>query len=96
MDSGLIVIVMMTIPSMAFLFLFTVLRTHKVSEEKLRKIFKDDIDKILKAKDDEELKQIIRGLSKKQKKQLKVLLESQDIRDVLKAIKVHITKEIKE
>ena len=93
MDSGLIVIVMMTIPSMAIVFLITILKSQKVSKEKLEKIFgKENITKILEAKTEEEIKEIIRTLHKSKKKKLKTLLESQDIREVLKAIDEHIKK----
>ena len=93
MDSGLIVIVMMTIPSMAIVFLITILKTQKVSKEKLEKIFgEENISKILEAKTEEEIKEIIRTLHKSKKKKLKTLLESQDIREVLKAINEHIKK----
>jgi len=94
MDSGLIVIVMMVIPSMAFVFLITILKTQKVSAEKLKKIFgEENILKIIEAKTEEEIKEIIRTLHKSKKKALKTLLESQDIRDVLKAIDEHIRKD---
>jgi vacuolar-type H+-ATPase subunit C/Vma6 len=91
MDSGLIIIVMMVIPSMAIVFLITILKTQKVSKEKLIKIFGEkNITKILEAKTEDEIKQIIRSLHKSKKKKLKTLLESQDIRDVLDAINKHI------
>jgi len=94
MDSGLIVIVMMVIPSMAIVFLMTILKSQKVSKEKLEKIFgEENILKIIEAKTEEEIKEIIRSLHKSQKKKLKTLLESQDIRDVLKAINEHIRKD---
>jgi len=97
MNSGLIVIVMMVIPSMAFVFLITILKTQKVSAEKLRKIFgEENIIKIMEAKTEEEIKEIIRSLHKSKKKALKTLLESQDIGDVLKAINEHIRKEKQE
>jgi vacuolar-type H+-ATPase subunit C/Vma6 len=93
MDSGLIIIVMMVIPSMAIVFLITILKTQKVSKEKLIKIFGEkNITKILEAKTEDEIKQIIRSLHKSKKKKLKTLLESQDIRDVLAAINKHIKK----
>ena len=50
------------------------------------------VDKIKKAKDDEEIKAIIRSLKRRRKTKLKTLLESQDIRDAVKAIKKHILK----
>jgi len=94
MDSGLIVIVMMVIPSMAIVFLITILKTQKVSKEKLEKIFgEENIIKIIEAKTEDEIKEIIRTLHKSKKKALKTLLESQDIREVLKAIDEHIRKD---
>ena len=94
MESGLIVIVMTIIPSMAIVFLITILKTQKVSKEKLEKIFgKENVLKIIEAKTEEEIKEIIRSLHKSQKKKLKTLLESQDIREVLKAIDEHIRKD---
>jgi vacuolar-type H+-ATPase subunit C/Vma6 len=90
-DAGLIVIVMTIIPSMAFVFLITILKTQKVTKEKLEKIFGDEnILKIKNAKTEEEIKEVIRNLHKSQKKKLKTLLESQDIRDVIKALEEHI------
>lgn len=90
-DSGLIVIVMMVIPSMAFVFLITILKTQKVTKEKIEKIFGEkNILKIKAAKTEEEIKEIIRSLHKSQKKKLKTLLESHDIRDVIKALEEHI------
>jgi len=95
-DSGLIVLVMLIIPSMAFVFLIVILRTQKVTPEKLKKIFgEDNILKILEARSEEEIKEIIRSLHKSRKKKLKTLLESQDIRDVLKALEEHILKKDK-
>jgi flagellar motility protein MotE (MotC chaperone) len=90
-DSGLIVLVMIIIPSMAFVFLLTILKTQKVTKEKLEKIFGEkNIEKIKNAKTEEEIKEIIRSLHKSQKRKLKTLLESQDIREVIKAIEEHI------
>jgi Mg/Co/Ni transporter MgtE len=93
MDSGLIIIVMMIIPSISIIFLITILKPQKVNKEKLVKIFgEENIAKILEAKTEDEIKQIIRSLHKSKKKKLKTLLESQDIRDVLAAINKHIKK----
>jgi len=93
-NSGLIIIVMMVIPSMSFIFLFTILKTQKVTKKKIEKIFgKENILKVIEAKTEEEIKEIIRGLPKSKKKKLKTLLESQDIRDVVNILKKHIRKE---
>ncbi len=89
--TGLIVGVGVLIFSLAFIFLFVILIPTKVTKEKLIKIIgKENIEKIKQAKDDEEIKEIIRNLPKKSKNRLKTLLESQDIRDVLKALHEHI------
>jgi len=79
--------------SLAFIFIVLLLIPTKVTKEKLEKIFgKEVVEKIKNAKDEEEIKAIIRSLPKKKKIKLKTLLESQDIRDVLKAINEHILK----
>ena len=89
--TGLIVGVGVLIFSLAFIFLFIILIPSKVTKEKLIKIIgEDNIEKIKQAKDDEEIKEIIRKKKKKSKNRLKTLLESQDIRDVLKALHEHI------
>jgi RNA polymerase-interacting CarD/CdnL/TRCF family regulator len=76
--------------SMSILFLISVTREIKVTPEKLIKIFgKENIEKI-KTASEEEIKEIIRNLPKRKKVKLKSLLESQDIRDVLKALDEHI------
>jgi len=79
--------------SLAFIFIVLLLIPTKVTKEKLEKIFgKEVVEKIKNAKDEEEIKAIIRSLPKKKKNKLKTLLESQDIRDVIKAINEHILK----
>ena len=80
--------------SLAFIFMAIILMPTKVTKEKLEKILgKEVIKEIEKVKDDEaKIKEIIRGLSKKQKNKLKTLLESQDVRDVIKALNEHIFK----
>ncbi len=89
--TGLIVGVGVLIFSLAFIFLFIILIPSKITKEKLIKIIgEENIEKIKQAKDDEEIKEIIRNLPKKSKNRLKTLLESQDIRDVLKALHEHI------
>ena len=77
--------------SLAFIFVVLLLLPNKVTKEKLEKVLgKDVIEKIKSAKDEEEIKAIIRALPKRKKWKLKTLLESQDIRDVLKALNEHI------
>jgi len=79
--------------SLAFIFMVMLLIPTKVTKEKLEKIFGNEIvEKIKNAKDEDEIKAIIRSLPKRKKIKLKTLLESQDIRDVLKAINEHILK----
>lgn len=80
--------------SLAFIFMFLILMPNKVTKEKLIKIIgEEEIEKIKKAKDEEEIKSIIRALPKKKRSRLKTLMESQDIRDVLKALNEHILGE---
>ena len=90
----LIYIVGLSIASIAFIFMFLILKPSKVTKEKLEKVLgQDTVEKIKQAKDDEEIKTIIRSLPKLRKAKLKTLMESQDIRDVLKAIHEHILKD---
>ena len=92
--AGLIMLVGVGIFSMAFIFLFILLIPTKVTKEKLIKIIgEENVKKIKEAKDDEEIKAIIRSLPKRKRSKLKTLMESQDIRDVLKAIHEHILKD---
>ena len=92
--TGLIIGVGVMIFSLAFIFLFILFIPNKVTKEKLIKIIgEENIEKIKQAKDDEEIKKIIRALPKKRRSKLKTLMESQDIRDVLKALHEHILKE---
>ena len=89
--TGLIIGVGVMIFSLAFIFLFILLIPNKVTKEKLIKIIGEkEIEKIKNAKDDEEIKSIIRSLPKRKRSKLKTLMESQDIRDVLKALHEHI------
>ena len=80
--------------SLAFIFMATILLPNKVTKEKLEKILgQKAIEEIKKVQNEEEkIVEIIRNLSKKQKAKLKTLLESQDVRDVIQAIKEHILK----
>ncbi len=92
----MIVIIGLSISSMAFILLFSLLKETKVTEEKLRKILGEKAcNELCNAKNEEEIKEIIRGLKKSQKWKLKTLLESQDIRDAIKAIRIHIIKDLK-
>jgi hypothetical protein len=77
--------------SLAVIFLLLILKPNIVTKEKLEKILGEEtIKKLKNAKDEEEMKQIIRALPKNVRTKLKVLLESQDIRDAIKAINEHI------
>ena len=80
--------------SLAFIFMIIILIPTKVTREKLEKILGEKvIEEIKQVKDDEKkIIEIIRNLSKKQKNRLKTLLESQDVRDVIKALNEHILK----
>ncbi len=90
----LIYLVGFMIASLAFIFMFLILKPTKVTKEKLIKVLGEEaVEKIKKAKDDEEIKAIIRALPKRRRSKLKVLMESQDIRDVLNAIHEHILKD---
>ena len=90
----MIMIITLSSASMSIIFLISVLGNSEVNEEKLTKILGEEkIEEIKKAQNDEEVKEIIRQLTKKQKRKLKILLESQDIRIALNALKVHIRKE---
>ncbi|WP_457560811.1 4-hydroxy-3-methylbut-2-en-1-yl diphosphate synthase [Caminibacter sp.] len=92
--STLIYIVGLSIVSMAFIFIFLLLKPNKVTREKLVKILGDDVvEKLKAAKDDDERKAIIRSLSRLKRSKLKTLMESQDIRDLLKAIHEHILED---
>lgn len=85
--SGLIYTVAFLIVSLAFIFILLLLKPTKVTKEKFLKILGEEaVEKIKKAKNEDEIKQIIRSLKKSQRTKLKTLFESQDIRDVLKAV----------
>ena len=89
----MIMVVGLTIASMAFIFVFSLLKENKVDEKSLRKVLGDDVcDALCKAESEEEMKKIIRGLKKSKKWKLKTLLESQDIRDVIKAVNTYLKK----
>jgi hypothetical protein len=89
--SFLLYAVALLIASLAFVFMFLILKPSKVTKEKLEKILGEEVvEKLKKAKDEEEMKQIIRSMPKGKRTKLKVLLESQDIRDAIKVINEHI------
>ena len=90
----LIMIITLGSASMSIVFLISVLGSSVPDAKKLTKILGDDkIEEIKQASNDEEIKEIIKKLTKKQKTKLKTLLESQDIRDALNALKIHIRNE---
>ncbi len=79
--------------SLAFIFIALILIPSKITKEKLEKIIgAETVEKIKSAKDEEEIKNIIRSLSNKQKNRLKTLMESQDINDVIESLKKYILK----
>jgi len=90
----MIMIITLSSASMSIIFLISVLGESKPDEKKLTKILgQEKIEEVKKAKNDEEINNIIKSLTKKQKTKLKTLLESQDIRIALNALKEHIRKE---
>ena len=90
----LIMIITLSSASMSIVFLFSVTKDIKIDEKSITKIFgKENIKKVQEAKTDEELAKIVRNLTKKQKVKLKSLLESQDIRVAIDALKTHILKQ---
>ena len=90
----MIMIITLSSASMSIIFLISVLGESKPDEKKLTKILgQDKIKEVKNAKNDEEIKEIIKSLNKTQKRKLKTLLESQDIRDALNALKIHIRDE---
>jgi hypothetical protein len=88
----MIYIVGLSIASMAFIFIFLLLRKIEITEERILKILGEHAEEIKKAKNDEELKELIRALPKKKKTKLKTLFESQDLYDAVKHIKKHVLK----
>jgi len=88
----MIMIVGLSIASMAFIFIFMLLRNIEITEERILKILGEHAEEIKKAQDDEELKKLIRALPKKKRFKLKTLFESQDIRDAVYHIKKHVLK----
>jgi hypothetical protein len=90
----LIMIITLGSASMSIIFLFSVIKENKVNEKTITKIFGiENIEKVKEAKTDEELANIVRSLKKKQKIKLKSLLESQDIRVAVDALKKYILKQ---
>jgi hypothetical protein len=90
----LIMIITLSSASMSIVFLMSVLKESKPDEKKLTKILgEENVKKVKEAKNDEEIKEIIKSLNKKQKRKLKTLTESQDIRVALNALKEHLRGE---
>jgi len=89
----MIMIVGLSIASMAFIFIFMLLRKIEINEERILKILGEHADEIKNAKDDEELKKLIRALPKKKRTKLKTLFESQDLQVAIKHIKEHVIKD---
>jgi len=82
------------IASLSFILLLMLLKEEKVNREKLEKILGNRIVEQLKqAKSEEEIATIIRSLPTLKKSRLKTLLESQDIRDAIRAIKTHLRED---
>jgi len=88
----MIYIIGISIFSLAFIFMFMILRKVEITEERILKILQDDAEKIKQAKSDDELKELIRSLDKKKKTKLKTLFESQDLQVAIKEIKKHVIK----
>jgi len=87
---SMIYIIAISIFSLAFIFMIMLLFPNKVTKEKIEKILGDDLESIKNAKDDEELKHLIRNLPKKKRTKLKTLFESQDLQVAIKEIKKYI------
>ncbi len=88
----MIYIISASIFSIAFILMFLLLRKVEITEERILKILGDDAQRIKKARNDDELKKLIRELPKKKKTKLKTLFESQDLYDALEHIKKHLLK----
>ncbi len=83
----LIYIVGISIFSMAFIFMFLILKPVKVTPEKLTKVLgKENVEKIKNAKDVEDIKSVIMSLKKGKKIKLKTLAESQNLVDAVRLI----------
>ncbi|ROR41197.1 hypothetical protein [Caminibacter pacificus] len=83
----LIYIVGISIFSMAFIFMFLILKPTRVTKEKLIKVLgKEAAERIQQAKDIEDIKKVIMSLKKSRKIKLKTLAESQNLVDALKLI----------
>ena len=95
MTAYMIMVITLGSASMSIVFLLSVLKENKPDEKKLTKILgEENIQKVKEAKNDDHIKDIIKkNLTKKQKTKLKTLVESQDIRDALNALKIHIRDE---
>ncbi|ACM92115.1 hypothetical protein NAMH_1084 [Nautilia profundicola AmH] len=89
---AMIYIIGASIFSIAFIFMIMLLRRIEINEESILKILGEHAEEIKKAKNDEELKKLIRDLPKKKRTKLKTLFESQDLYDAVKHIKKHVIK----
>jgi hypothetical protein len=86
----MITVVGLGIASMAFIFIFMLLRKIEVTEERILKILGEHAQKIKEAQNDDELKKLIRELPKNKRTKLKTLFESQDLRIAVSEIKKHL------
>ena len=95
MTAYMIMVITLSSASMSIVFLLSVLKENKPDEKKLTKILgQENIQKVKEANNDDEIQDIIKkNLTKKQKTKLKTLVESQDIREALNALKIHIRDE---
>jgi (p)ppGpp synthase/HD superfamily hydrolase len=82
------------IASMAFILLFMLLRETEVTRERLERVLGAEVvAQLERASTNREIEEIIRKLSWRQKSRLKTLLESQDIRDAVWAIRKYLRGE---
>jgi len=83
----LIYLVGIGIFSLAFIFMFMLLKPTKVTKQQLEKVLgRDNVEKILNAKDPEDIKNVILSLKRRKKIKLKTLAESQNLIDAMKLI----------
>jgi len=83
----LIYIVGISIFSLAFIFMFLILKPTNVTPQKLIKVLgKENVEKIKNAKDVEDIKSVIMSLKRTKKIKLKTLAESQNLVDAIRMI----------